>query len=102
MKGYLHIMTYNTKKEMIEKVAEKRNISKVKAKEIVEDVISVMEELIMDETHDGLDVYGLVRFEVKEVPERMARNPKTSETIKIDSHNKISAKISSRMKKAVR
>lgn len=94
--------TFNTKKEMIELLATKKEISKVKAKEMVEDVIGVMEELIMDEDHAGLDIYGLVKFEVKEVPERMARNPKTSETIKIDSHNKISAKISSRMKKAVR
>ncbi len=95
-------MTYNTKKEMIEKVAEKRNISKVKAKEIVEDVISVMEELIMDETHDGLDVYGLVRFEVKEVAEKTARNPQTSETVIVPAHNQIKAKISSKIKKAIR
>lgn len=94
--------TFNTKKEMIEALAVKKDISKVKAKEMIEDVLGVMEDMIMDETKDGLDVYGLVRFEVKEVPERMARNPKTSETIKIDSHHKISAKISSRMKKAVR
>lgn len=94
--------TFNTKKEMIEALATKKGISKVKAKEMVEDVIGVMEDLIMDETKDGLDIYGLVRFEVKEVPERMARNPRTSEIIKIDSHNKISAKISSKLKKAVR
>lgn len=94
--------TFNTKKEMVETLATKKGISKVKAKEMVEDVLGVMEDMIMDETHDGLDVYGLVRFEVKEVPERMARNPRTSESIKIDSHNKISAKISSRLKKAVR
>lgn len=94
--------TFNTKKEMIEKVAEKRNISKVKAKEIVEDVLGVMEDLIMDETKDGLDVYGLVKFEVKEVPQKMARNPKTGETFMADAHNQIKAKMSSKIKKAVR
>ena len=94
--------TFNTKKEMIEKVAEKRSISKVKAKEMVEDILEVVEELIMDETHDGLDIYGLVKFEVKEVAEKTARNPKTSETIIVPRHNQIKAKMSSKIKKAIR
>lgn len=93
---------FNTKKEMIEALATKKEISKVKAKEMIEDVLGVMEDMIMDETHDGLDVYGLVRFEVKEVSEKMARNPKTGETIIVPAHNKISAKMSSKVKKAVR
>lgn len=93
---------FNTKKEMIESLATKKEISKVKAKEMIEDVLGVMEDMIMDETHDGLDIYGLVRFEVKEVPERMARNPMDGSTVVVHSHNRISTKISSRLKKAVR
>lgn len=94
--------TFNTKKEMIEALAVKKDISKVKAKEMIEDVLDVMEDMIMDETKDGLDVYGLVRFEVKEVAEKTARNPKTGETIIVPSHSQIKAKMSSKIKKAVR
>lgn len=94
--------TFNTKKEMIEALATKKSISKVKSKEMIEDVLSVMEDMIMDETKDGLDIYGLVRFEVKEVPQKMARNPKTGETFMADAHNQIKAKMSSKIKKAVR
>lgn len=95
-------MNFNTKKEMVEALATKKNISKAKAKEMIEDVLGVMEELIMDETHDGLDVYGLVKFEVKEIAEKTARNPKTSETVIVPAHNQIKAKMSSKIKKAVR
>lgn len=94
--------TFNTKKEMIELLATKKEISKVKAKEMVEDVIGVMEELIMDEDHAGLDIYGLVRFEVKPVLEKTARNPQTGETIVVPAHNQIKAKMSQKIKKAVR
>lgn len=94
--------TFNTKKEMIEALATKKGISKVKAKETIEDVLGVIEDMIMDETKDGLDIYGLVKFEVKEVAEKTARNPKTSETIIVPRHNQIKAKMSSKIKKAVR
>lgn len=94
--------TFNTKKEMIETLATKKGISKVKAKEMIEDVLGVMEDMIMDEMHDGLDVYGLARFEVKTVAEKTARNPKTGESIVVPKHNQIRAKVSSKIKKAVR
>lgn len=93
--------TFNTKKEMIEKVAEKRSISKIKAKEIVEDVLGVMEDLIKDTTKDGLDVYGLFRAEVTQVPERERRNPSTGETFIKEAHYAIKFKASSRIKKAI-
>lgn len=94
--------TFNTKKEMVETLATKKEISKVKAKEMIEDVLGVMEELIMDETHDGLDVYGLVKFEVKEVPERIARNPRDGSEVIVEKHNQIKAKISGSIKKKVK
>ena len=94
--------TFNTKKEMIEKVAEKRSISKVKAKEMVEDILEVVEELIMDETHDGLDIYGFGKIEIVEVPEKIGRNPKTGESITIPKHYKPKAKLSKRIKDMIR
>lgn len=94
--------TFNTKKEMIEALATKKGISKVKAKEMIEDVIGVIEDMIMDETHDGLDIYGIARFEVKEVAEKTARNPRDGSTVVVPRHNQIKAKMSSKIKKAVR
>lgn len=101
MKGYLHMATFNTKKEMVEALATKKGISKVKSKEMIEDVLSVMEELIMDDTKDGLDVYGFFRAEVKEVPAKERRNPSTGETFTKEAHCTIKFKPSSRIKKAI-
>ena len=95
-------MTFNTKKEMIETLATKKGFSKAKAKEMIEDVLEVMEELIMDEAHDGLDIYGLVKFEVKEIPSRERRNPSTGEIFIAESCNQIKARMSSRIKKAIK
>lgn len=95
-------LNFNTKKEMIELLAEKREISKVKAKEMVEDVLEVMEELIKDETHDGLDVYGMFRAEVTEVPEKERRNPSNGTTFMAKAHNAIKFKASSRLKNLIK
>lgn len=93
---------FNTKKEMAEALARRKNISKVKAKEMVEDVVGVIEEMILDETHDGLDIYGMFRIEVKGVPETIRRNPKDGSTVVSPAHNRPVAKISSSLKKKVK
>lgn len=95
-------MTYNTKKEMIETLAKKRGISKVKSKEMIEDVIGVMEELILDKTHDGLDIYGFMKIPVKEVPERKARNPRDGSEVIVPTHYSPKPKMSKRIKDLVR
>lgn len=94
-------MTFNTKKEMVETLSKNKGISKVKAKEIIEDVLLVMEELIMDETHDGLDVHGLFKAEVKEIPDRERRNPKDGTVFIKKAHSSIKFKASSRIKKMI-
>lgn len=90
------------KEDLVAKVAEKMGTPKTKAKETVETVIDAMVDLILDETHDGLDIFGFTKWVVSEVPERTARNPRTSEPIVVEAHNRVSAKISSNLKKAVR
>ena len=95
-------MNFNTKKEMIKTLAAKKEISKVKAKEMIEDVIGVMEELVLDKTHDGLDIYGFMKIPVKEVPERKARNPQDGTEVIVPAHYSPKPKMSKRIKDLVR
>ncbi len=90
------------KEDLVARVAEKMGTPKTKAKETVETVIDAVKELIVDETHDGVDVFGFAKFEVRQVPERIGRNPKTSETITIPAHDQLKCKLSSAMKNLVK
>ena len=98
---------FNKTTDLVEMVAtklttEEKKCSKVKAKEVVDTVLESMKDLILDEAHDGLDIYGFTKWEVKEVEEKQARNPQTGEMITVPAHNVIKAKISASVKNAIR
>ena len=98
---------FNKTTDLVEMVAtklttEEKKCSKVKAKEVVDTVLESMKDLILDETHDGLDIYGFTKWEVKEVEEKICRNPKDGSDVVVPAHNQIKAKISKSVKDAVR
>lgn len=98
---------FNKTTDLVEMVStklttEEKKCSKVKAKEVVDTVLESMKDLILDETHDGLDIYGFTKWEVTAVEERQGRNPQTGESIIIPSHNQLKTKASSVLKSAVR
>lgn len=88
--------------DLVAKVAEKMGTPKTKAKEVVDTVVESMVDLILDETHDGLDIFRFTRWEKVQVPERECRNPQTGDTIISKAHKKVTPKASKRLKDAVR
>ena len=68
-------------KEFVEKLAEKRQITKKEAQELVDDVIGMMKEIM--KTGEELVFNGMGKFFVQNRPAREARNPMTGETVKV-------------------
>jgi nucleoid DNA-binding protein len=79
------------KSEMADKLADKADISKAKAAEIVELIFSTRdgEGIIAAELDAGgkVNVSGFGNFTVKHRSERQGRNPATGETITIAAKN---------------
>lgn len=79
------------KSEMADKLADKADISKAKAAEIVEHIFSTRdrEGIIAVELDAGrkVNVSGFGNFTVKHRSERQGRNPATGETITIGAKN---------------
>jgi DNA-binding protein HU-beta len=78
--------------ELADAVAEANDISKAKAKEVVNSVFSS----IIDAAKRGDDVAinGFGRFSVKERPAREGRNPRTGEALKIPASKSLGFKMS--------
>jgi DNA-binding protein HU-beta len=78
--GGIYIMT---KKEFIGVIAEKAGVSK-KDTEAVYDALwaSIIENL---KAGEKVQISGFGTFEVRERPERIAKNPRTGEAVKVDA-----------------
>lgn len=79
------------KSEMADKLADKADISKAKAAEIVEHIFSTKdgEGIIAVELDAGrkINISGFGNFTLKRRSERQGRNPATGETITIAAKN---------------
>lgn len=79
------------KSEMADKLADKADISKTKAAEIVEHIFSTKdgEGIIAVELDAGrkVNISGFGNFTLKHRSERQGRNPATGETITIPAKN---------------
>jgi DNA-binding protein HU-beta len=78
--------------ELVDAVAEANDISKAKAKEVVNSILAV----IIDAAKRGEEVAiaGFGRFSVKERPAREGRNPRTGEALKIPASKALGFKMS--------
>lgn len=88
------------KKELINVVAERMEITKKDAGELVNVVFDVVTETI--ESGESVSIPGLGKFEVKEVGERTCRNPQTGEAIVVPAHKAPKFKASKTLKDALR
>ncbi len=88
------------KKELAEVVAEKFDLSKAKAGEVVDTVF----ESITDALADGkkVEINGFGKFEVKTRAARTGINPQTKEAIEIPATNTPGFKASKSLKDRVR
>ena len=78
--------------ELVDAVAEANDISKAKAKEVVNSILAA----IIDAAKRGEEVaiVGFGRFSVKERPAREGRNPRTGEALNIPASNVLGFKMS--------
>lgn len=87
-----------TKKELVELLAEKYDLTKKKANDIVADFTS----FIVDNVAEGNKVrFAFGNFESRPREARTGRNPQTGETIQIPASNKPAFKASKLFKEAV-
>lgn len=81
-----------TKNDFCKLYAEKAGIAQKKAVECVDIFRDTLEEAL---AQDGVvRLNNFISFEVKEVPERECRNPRTGETVQVSARNKIKVKVS--------
>ena len=86
-----------TKIDVVEKLAQDREISKNAAGEIVDAFIDIVKTGIKE---DGeVDVYGFVKFTKVHKEAGTARSPKTGETVEVPAKDVPKAKFSSAFKK---
>jgi DNA-binding protein HU-beta len=78
--------------ELVDAVAEANDISKAKAKEVVNSILAA----IIDAAKRGEEVaiVGFGRFSVKERPAREGRNPRTGEALNIPASKVLGFKMS--------
>ena len=87
-----------TKKDLVSKVAENLEISKVKAKDIVDGVFTSIDDLLKDDAEDGLNLNGFLKLQVVTKPARTCINPKTMEKVEVPEKDVLVAKLSKKYK----
>ena len=78
--------------ELVDAVAAANDLSKAKAKDVVNSVFASIVEAA--KRGDDIAINGFGRFSLKERPAREGRNPRTGETLKIAASKSISFKMS--------
>ena len=86
-----------TKAELIDKVAEKTDLTKKDAAGAVNAVLETIEEALKN--GDGIALPGFGTFSVKERSERKGRNPQTGEEITIPAGKSAKFKAGKNLKK---
>lgn len=86
-----------TKHDLINKIAEKTNMSKKSVDEMIDAFIETVVEAVKD--GDKVQLVGFGVFEAVEKPERTGRNPATGETITIPASKAFKFKPGSNLKK---
>jgi len=85
-----------TKKEIADKVAEDRGMSRVEAADLVEAVLDLMKEALT--SGDELKIAGFGKWVVKEKGDRLGRNPQTGEELTIGQRKVLTFKPSPLLK----
>ena len=75
------------KSQLVNAIAERVDVSKVEVKRVVDALFDLMEENL--KTGDKVVVSGFGVFSVTDSPERVGRNPRTGETVKIPARKSV-------------
>lgn len=88
-----------TKKELVHRIAEKTGVTKVVAKEVIQDFLNA----IIDELAEGnrLEFREFGVFESRERAARLAQNPRTLEKVPVPAKRIVKFKVGRLMRKKV-
>ncbi|GAB5047443.1 HU family DNA-binding protein [Thermodesulfovibrio sp. TK110] len=88
------------KSELIDRVSQKIDIL---TKKQVETIIDMIFDCMTETLSKGekIEIRGFANFKVKQRPERIARNPKTGQQIKIPAQRAIHFKMSKALREAL-
>ncbi len=84
------------KAELIEKVAEKRNVTKKEANVCIDTVFEVIAKALAN--GDEVKISGFGNFKVKKIAARTAKNPMTKEIVKVPASKKVAFKQATALK----
>jgi nucleoid DNA-binding protein len=76
-------MSNVTKKDLVEKISDSTGLTQVDTKIVVESFLEAIAQSL--EKGKNIEIRGFGRFKVKKKKERMARNPRTNEHIKVQA-----------------
>ena len=82
--------------ELAANLAEAQDLSKARAKAILDGVRDHIVETLL--SGNRVNLFGLGTFEVRATKEKMGRNPKTGESIKIPAGRKVTFKVAKGLK----
>lgn len=86
-----------TKSEVISKLAEKNGLSKKQVKQLLEDLAN----LAYQEAKNSFTLPGLGKLVLVERKERMARNPRTGEMVRVPAKKVVKFKVAKVCKEAI-
>ena len=88
-----------TKSEFIEIVAERMDIPKSQAYDVVTAVFGAMTEALLEERR--IELRGFGSFSIREYESRLGRNPKTGEKVRVDSKKSVHFKVGKELRERV-
>ena len=89
-----------TKKEIVKKISERANLTQLKTKEIVQWTFDAIIDTLIEEGRIELRNFGV--FEVRQRKARKARNPRTGESVEVQSKNVVTFQPGKEMEEEVR
>lgn len=88
------------KSELVERVSQKTDIlTKKQIETIIEMIFDFMKETLS--RGEKIEIRGFANFKIKQRKERIARNPKTGQQIKVPPQRTISFKMSKALREAL-
>lgn len=88
------------RKEFINGMAEKYEISKKQASIELKHVLDYMVDCVSEGNEVGIT--GYLKVKVKEVQERMGHNPQTGDQVVIPAHKQVRVSVGNKIKQAVK
>lgn len=88
-----------TKTQIVDQIAKNTTLTKKQAAEAVDAMIAAMQDALV--AGESVQIFGFGGFNVKNVPARVGRNPRTNETVEIPASRRVTFSASKTLKDKV-